>query len=111
MVKKKSERAKPPEQSKGLVGNIEKKTLHGIQRAPQCYRIVGQQYNFEETTVILLLLLLLFLTFSVLVANPKKTSLHGGQSRSWSAEQGGGKPIAIRCDGTIIVELYYYYPI
>ena len=26
--------------------------------------------------------------FSVLVANPKKTTLHGGQSRSWSAEQG-----------------------
>ena len=33
-------------------------------------------------------LLLLLLTFSVLVANPKKTTLHGGQSRSWSAEQG-----------------------
>ena len=26
-------------------------------------------------------LLLLFLTFSALVANPKKTTLHGGQSR------------------------------
>ena len=36
----------------------------------------------------LLLLLLLFLTFSALVANPKKNTLHGGQSRSWSAEQG-----------------------
>ena len=35
-----------------------------------------------------LLLLLLFLAFSALVANPKKTTLHGGQSRSWSAEQG-----------------------
>ena len=38
-------------------------------------------------------LLLLFLPFSVLVANPKRqknTLLHGGQSRSWSAEQGGG---------------------
>ena len=34
------------------------------------------------------LLLLLFLTFSALVANPKKTTSHGGQSRSWSAEQG-----------------------
>ena len=34
---------------------------------------------------------LLFLTFSVLVASPKKTTLHGGQSRSWSAEQGGKK--------------------
>ena len=35
-----------------------------------------------------LLLLLLFLTFSALVASPKKTTLHGGgQSRSWSAEQ------------------------
>ena len=33
------------------------------------------------------LLLLLFLTFSV-VANPKKTTLHDGQSRSWSAEHG-----------------------
>ena len=35
-----------------------------------------------------LLLLLLFLTFSALVANPKKATLHGGQSRSWSAELG-----------------------
>ena len=34
---------------------------------------------------------LLFLTFSALVANPKKTTLHGGQSRSWSAEQGEKK--------------------
>ena len=32
-----------------------------------------------------------FLTFSALVANPKKTTLHGGQSRSWSAEQGKKK--------------------
>ena len=38
-----------------------------------------------------LLLLLLFLTFSALVANPKKTTLHGGQPRSWSAEQGKKK--------------------
>ena len=38
------------------------------------------------------LLLLLFLTFSVLVGNPKKTTLHGGgQSRSWFAEQGKEK--------------------
>ena len=36
---------------------------------------------------IMLLLLLLFLTFSALVVNPKKTTLHGGQSCSWSAEQ------------------------
>ena len=36
----------------------------------------------------LLPVLLLFLTFSALVANPKKTTLYGGQSRSWSAEQG-----------------------
>ena len=36
------------------------------------------------------LFMLLFLTFSVLVANPKKLpgTLHGGQPRSWSAEQG-----------------------
>ena len=33
---------------------------------------------------------MLFLTFGVLVANPKKLlyTLHGGQFRSWSAEQG-----------------------
>ena len=30
----------------------------------------------------------LFLTFSVSVANPKKPTLYGHQSRSWSAEQG-----------------------
>ena len=35
--------------------------------------------------------MLLFLTFSALAANPKKTTLHGGQSRSWSAEQGKKK--------------------
>ena len=37
--------------------------------------------------------LLLFLTSSVLVASPKNTTfiLHGDQSRSWSAEHGGGK--------------------
>ena len=29
----------------------------------------------------------LFRTFSALVANPKKTTLYGGQSRSWSAER------------------------
>ena len=44
--------------------------------------------NKKYTGTWLLLLLLLFLTFSALVANPKKTTLHGGQSRSWSAEQG-----------------------
>ena len=31
--------------------------------------------------------MLSFLTFSALVANPKKTTLRGGQYRSWSAEQ------------------------
>ena len=36
-------------------------------------------------------MLLLFLTFSALVANPRKTTLHGGQSRSWFAEQGKKK--------------------
>ena len=29
----------------------------------------------------------LFLASSVLVANPRKLLLHGGQSRAWSAEQ------------------------
>ena len=50
----------------------------------------------------LLLLLLLFVTFSALVANPKKTTLHGGQSRSWSAEQGKKKKersLAAMCNG------------
>ena len=36
-------------------------------------------------------LLFFFLTFSALVASPRKTTLHGGQSRSWSAEQGKKK--------------------
>ena len=35
---------------------------------------------------ILYVFMLSFLTFNVLVANPEKTTLHGGQSRSWSAE-------------------------
>ena len=43
------------------------------------------QFSFILYDVVLLLL---FLTFSVLVANPKKTTSHGGQSRSSSAEQG-----------------------
>ena len=34
---------------------------------------------------------LLLITFNAVVANPKKTTLHGGQSRSWSAEQGEKK--------------------
>ena len=57
------------------------------------------QYTYSSASVVLTgvvptekkirkTLLLLFLTFSALVANPKKTTLHGGQSRSWSAEQG-----------------------
>ena len=39
----------------------------------------------------------LFLTFSAMGANPKKTTLHGGQSRSWSAKQ--GKKIGLVCAG------------
>ena len=46
-------------------------------------------HTYIISIVGVLLLLLLFLTFSVLVANPKKTTLlHDGQSHSWSAEQG-----------------------
>ena len=48
-----------------------------------------------ECLLLLLMLLLLFLTFSVLVANPKKTTLHGGQSRSWSVEQGKENKIKV----------------
>ena len=45
-------------------------------------------------------LLLLFLTLRALVANPKKTTLHGGQSRSWSTEQGEKKKKKVRRTGT-----------
>ena len=55
--------------------------LPGIILLTQCYHHRGTRFNYA-------MLLLLFLTFSALVANPKKTTLHGGQSRSWSAEQG-----------------------
>ena len=37
---------------------------------------------------LIVVVFLLFLTFSALLANPKKSTLHGGQSRSWSTEQG-----------------------
>ena len=54
-----------------------------------------------------LLLLLLFLTFSVLVADPKKTTLHGGQSRSWSTEQGVStfKSVRVLYTGTVVLRL------
>ena len=57
----------------------------------------GQQYNIGEKPTVTLYTYInhhvgtpkLFLAFSaLLVANSKKTTLHGGQSRSWSAEQG-----------------------
>ena len=55
----------------------------------------GQQYNIGEEPTFTLYTYInhhvgtpkLFLAFSALVVNPKKTTLHGGQSRSWSAEQ------------------------
>ena len=50
--------------------------------------LIGQWIQGSYWPVARVLLLLLFLTFSALVANPKQTTLHGGQSRSWSAEQG-----------------------
>ena len=50
--------------------------------------LITKTYVCMYVCMLLLLLLLLFFTFSALVANPKKTTLHGGQSRSWSAEQG-----------------------
>ena len=55
---------------------------------------------FCGTSVLLLLLFRekMFLTFSVLVANPKKTTLHGGQSRSWSAEQGKENIFIVQLD-------------
>ena len=71
--------------------------------------------------------LYLFLTFSGLVANPKKTTLQGGQSRSWSAEQGKNKikksgsappppPLLPRCTAagfgarSILAELTHLHP-
>ena len=58
--------------------------------------------NAVQAVARYLFLLLLFLTFSALVANPKKTTVHGGQSRSWSAEQenktkNGSPPPPLRC--------------
>ena len=44
--------------------------------------------DYRQDVIVAILLLLLSLTCSVLVANPKKTTLHGGQSRSWIANQG-----------------------
>ena len=63
----------------------------------------GQQYNIEEKPTVTLYTYInhhvgtpkLFLTFSALVADPKKTTLHGGQSRSWSAEQGNKEKIKV----------------
>ena len=50
--------------------------------------VANRQVTLCSSVELNRLLLLLFLTFSALVANTKKTTLHGGQSRSWSAEQG-----------------------
>ena len=47
-----------------------------------------ESFGVRAGIVVVVNPLLLFLTFSALVANPKKTTLHGGQSRSRSAEQG-----------------------
>ena len=84
---------------------------------------LGQQYNVgEKPTAILCTLTLismqghqkkhnnclkknlLFLTFTALVANPKKLLLHSGQSRSWSAEQGGKK---CSTPSNMVVIIYY----
>ena len=53
--------------------------------------------------------LLLFISFSVLVANPKKTTLHGGQSRSWSAGQGISfrLPLTSLCDLPLLFFVYF----
>ena len=54
--------------------------------------MVQQQYTLSAmkryVTFFVVHQFVVFLTFSTLVANPKKTTLHGGQFRSWSAEQG-----------------------
>ena len=58
----------------GRIIGCKYETLRGIETGSSMVVTLGQNYNVgEKPTVILLsLLLLLFLTFSVLVANPKK---------------------------------------
>ena len=49
------------------------------------------KYRRAEGQLVILFVCFCFLIFSVLVAIPKSIgvrTLHGGQSRSWSAEQG-----------------------
>ena len=48
---------------------------------------LGRQHNIGEKPTVIILLLLLFLTSAYWLPT-RKTTLHGGQSRSWSAEQG-----------------------
>ena len=45
-------------------------------------------YNCHKIDMIIRCCLLLFFRFSVLIANQEKLLYTGGQSRSWSAEQG-----------------------
>ena len=56
---------------------------NSIHRVPQALSIL----IFDDVCTLFMCCFLLFLAFSVLVANPRKVILHGGQSRSWSAEQ------------------------
>ena len=112
MFKKKLNASKKPSEhppsgeqmSKGLGRNIgyRDKTSSWYQTGSptQPYRvnsiISGRNPPFYCCTLTLLISvqghqnhnLSLFLTFSVLVVNSKKNTLHGGQFRSWSAEQG-----------------------
>ena len=53
-----------------------------------CYTCLTKDHPPPSNLVVYSTMQLFFLTFSALVANPKKTTLHDGQSRcSWSAEQ------------------------
>ena len=63
--------------------------MHSHQSYPNITTVIhSYQYSPTIDNSTIKTYTLLFLTFSVLVANPKKTTLHGAQSRSWSAEQG-----------------------
>ena len=88
-----------PEQLKKITGVIvvvcaaSGLTLSEVKTEIICLRPKGMSqstaiFSVEAAGQVLLLLLLLFLTFSVLVAIPKKITSHGGQPRLWSAKQG-----------------------
>ena len=66
---------------------------------------LGQQYNVgEKPTVILYIYINVVSHIQRIGCQPEKNTLHGGQSRSWSAEQGKEnkrKSLAALCEISI----------